>query len=77
MALAALKQCKLARIVYHSKFFQQSLDDLASRSTGAYVQMLGGVLWQVEGGATLHPAGSLPSSISTSFLWRWDRHGAH
>ncbi|TNN83988.1 hypothetical protein EYF80_005859 [Liparis tanakae] len=32
MALATLKQGKLARIVDHSKLFQQNLDDLSSRT---------------------------------------------
>ncbi len=74
MTLAALKQCKLGRIVHHSKLLQQSLDDLPSRSAWAYVQVLGCVLWQVERGATLHPASLPPSSVVASFLWMWNRH---
>lgn len=74
MTLAALKQSKLARIVYHSKLLQQSLDDLSSRSARAYVQVLGCILWQVERGAALHATSFPPSSIVTSFLWRWNWH---
>lgn len=76
MSLAALKQRKLARIVHHSKLFQQSLDDLTSRGAWAYVQVLGCVLWEIERGATLHSTGLPPSIIRTSFLWRWNRHRA-
>lgn len=74
MSLAALKQSKLARIVHHSKLFQQRLDDLMSRGAWAYVQVLRCVLWEVERGATFHPTGLPPSIIRTSFLWRWNGH---
>lgn len=72
MALAALKQCKLARIVHHSKLLQQSLNDFTRSSARTYVQMLGRVLWQVERSATLHPTGPPRSYIVASFLWRWN-----
>lgn len=74
MTLAALKQCKLARIVHHSKLLQQSLDDFASRSTRADVQVFGCILWQVERGAALHSRSLPPSSIMSSFLRRWNWH---
>lgn len=73
MTLTALKQSKLARIVYHSELLQQSLDDLTGRGTWAYVQVLGCVLWQVKRSATLHCTPLLSSCITT-FLWCGNRY---
>lgn len=76
VTLTALKQSKLPGIVHNGELLQQGLDDLASRSARAYVQMLGRVLRQVEGGAPLHPAGLPPSCVVAPFLWARHRHGA-
>lgn len=74
VALAALKQSKLGRIVDHGELLQQSLDDLTSGCPRANVQVLGRVLWQVERSATFNSASLLPFAVMTSFLrWR-DRH---
>lgn len=74
VALAALKQGKLGRIVDHGELLQQSLDDLAGGCPRANVQVLGCVLWQVERSATFNSGSLLPFAVMTSFLrWR-DRH---
>lgn len=64
MALAALKQRELARVIHHGELLQQRLDDLARRCAGADVQVLGRVLGQVEGGAALHGTALLRRALA-------------
>lgn len=71
MALAALKQSELARIIDHSELFQQRLDDFTGGGAGTNVQVLRRVLGQVERGATFHSAALLPCTLA-AFLRRWD-----
>lgn len=40
VALAALKQSELARIIHHCELLQQRLDDLAGRGARTDVQVL-------------------------------------
>lgn len=74
MALAALKQSKLGRVVHHGELLQQSLDDLTGGCTRANVQVLGRVFRQVERSATSNCATLPPSAVMGSFLRWWDRH---
>lgn len=75
VALAALKQSELGRIVHHGELFQQRLDDFPGRGAGTDVQELGRVLGQVERGAALHCAALLRCALA-AFLWWRDRHWA-
>lgn len=75
MALAALKQSELGRVVDHGELFQQRLYDFTGRGAGTNVQELGRVLGQVERGAAFHCAALLRCTLA-AFLWRWDRHWA-
>lgn len=77
MALSALKQCKLSRIVDHCKFLEQGLNHFLCTGSRADVQMFGRVLWEIEGRASFYcsplpPVGRLLRGRALS--WRWDRH---
>lgn len=73
VALAALKQGELARIVDHGELFQQRFNDFTGGGAGTNVQVLGRVFGQVERSATFHRAALLPCTLA-AFLWRRDRH---
>lgn len=83
VALAALKQGKLCRVVQHSEFLQQGLNDLTGTGARTDVQVLGCVLGQVEGGAALQGTPSSRLAAAGGFLsrralpGRGHRHWAH
>lgn len=77
MALGALKQCKLCRIVDNCKFLEQGLNHFLCTSSRADVQMFGCVLWEVEGRASFYCSPFLPIGwpLGRSNLpWWWNRH---
>lgn len=54
LSLSALKQSKLSWVVHHSELVEQCLDDLSYMRLGAYMQVLGCILGEVERCPPLH-----------------------
>lgn len=80
MTLSALKQRKLCRIVDNCELLEQGLNHFLCTSSRADVQMLGCVLWEIEGCASFYGCPSLPIGWllrCSTLAWRWNRHGPY